>query len=100
VSARTAKRILAENTAVQYGIFGIIDSSGFFPPIKFLNQFLAKGSDPCDQDGRMSNWTPFIISIQDYLVVKEWWMASHPGASENNLDADSWDDWIQIILND
>ncbi len=100
MSAETAKRVLAENTAVLYGIFGIVDSSGFFPPREFLNQFLVQGSDPCDQDGRMSDWQPFILPPQDYLEVKEWWMVNHPGASEDDLGAECWDEWIQTILND
>jgi hypothetical protein len=61
-SVETAKKVLTANTAVLYGIFGTIESSGYFPPSKFLNQFLAQGNDPCDQDGRMSKWPPFTLS--------------------------------------
>src|ERR1700687_1673171 len=49
-----AKQVLAANEAVLYGIFGVIGSSGYFPPRDFLNDFLRQGTDPCDQDGRMS----------------------------------------------
>ena len=94
-----AKRVLTENAAVPYGIFGVIDSSLFFPPRKFLNQFLAQGSDPCDQDGRMKVWPPFTLSAQDYLEVKQWWQSNHAGACEDYLGAESWIDWVQEILN-
>jgi hypothetical protein len=97
---QTAKRVLAANTVVQHGIFGAINSSGFFPPMKFLNQFLVMGNDPCDQDGRMGDWPPFILADQEYLEVKEWWIATHAGVTEDNLGADCWDDWIEKILND
>ncbi len=98
-AVETAKRVLAANTTVQYGVFGMIDSSGFFPPRTFLNQFLAKGNDPCDQDGHMSQWQPFTLSASDYLAVKEWWLFNHIGATEHDLGATCWDDWVQIILN-
>lgn len=99
-SVETAKKVLTANRAVLYGIFGIIESSGYFPPIKFLNQFLAQGSDPCDQDGRMRKWPPFTLSAQDYVEVKAWWLTHHPDAREDDLGTDSWDDWIQIMLDD
>ena len=95
----TAKRVLTDNEAVLYGIFGHIGSSGYFPPCRFLNEFLTQGRDPCDQDGRMSAWTPFAVSPEEYLELKEWWIESHIGAVEANLGADCWDDWVQEILN-
>jgi len=38
-----AKRVLTEDTKVLYGIFGIINTSGYFPPHKFLNEFFLIG---------------------------------------------------------
>jgi hypothetical protein len=68
-----AKKVLLENTKVLYGIFGIINTSGFFPPRGFLNEFLEGGSDPCDQDGRMDSWIPFELSESEYEIIKKWW---------------------------
>jgi hypothetical protein len=96
----TAKKILTANTAVLYGVFGAIDSSGFFPPRKFLNEFLAQGSDPCDQDGRMGRWPSFSLSTEDYAEIKKWWLTNHTDAREDNLGAESWDEWVQMILDD
>lgn len=98
-SVKAAKMVLTANTAVLYGIFGMIESSGFFPPREFLNQFLQSGHDPCDQDRRMDSWSPFALSPQEYLEVKEWWQIAHAGANEDSLGADCWDDWVQEILN-
>ncbi|MEZ6137067.1 MAG: hypothetical protein R3C53_19405 [Pirellulaceae bacterium] len=99
-SVALAKNILAENSRVLYGIFGVIESSGFFPPRLFLNEFLKVGCDPCDQDGRMGSWTPFELSKDDYLTVKDWWIANHPGTIEDALAVTTWDDWVQCILGD
>ena len=94
-----AKRVLAANEAVLYGIFGVIGSSGCFPPREFLNDFLMRGNDPCDQDGRMSAWQPFTVSSEEYHQIKAWWVAGHAGAVEDALGANCWDDWVQEILN-
>ncbi|URG53896.1 hypothetical protein IG605_006225 [Pectobacterium quasiaquaticum] len=93
-----AKRILDENTKVLYGIFGVISSSGYFPPLPFLNEFFLVGSDPCDQDGRMGCWRPFTLILSEYEVVKEWWFASHPGTVESRLGCECWGDWVQELL--
>ena len=66
-----AKKVLKENSEVLYGTFGIIESSGFFPPINFLNDFLKIGSDPCDQDGRMDNWKPFSLNDKKKTAYQE-----------------------------
>lgn len=93
-----AKRVLDENSKVLYGIFGIIDSSGYFPPLPFLNEFLIAGNDPCDQDGRMDRWHPFALTISEYEEVKAWWFASRPGTVESTLGSDCWSDWVQELL--
>lgn len=97
-SLEAAKQVLAANEAVLYGIFGVIGSSGFFPPCAFLNEFLIRGSDPCDQDGRMSDWQPFAVSPEEYRELKAWWVAYHAGAVEDCLGVDCWDDWVQVVL--
>ena len=93
-----AKDILLADSAVLYGIFGVIENSGHFPPDTFLNEFLMGGHDPCDQDYRMPSWKPFSLSHAEYAEVKDWWVILHPGTQESNLGADCWDDWIQEIL--
>ena len=93
-----AKRVLSANEAVLYGIFGVIGSSGVFPPRAFLNEFLARGSDPCDQDGRMDGWEPFAVSPEEYPELVAWWVAGHPGAVEDGLGVACWDDWVQEVL--
>jgi len=92
------KKILSENTKVQYGIFGFIASSSYFPPIFFLNEFLMCGSDPCDQDNRMENWDPYLLSSEDYVAVKEWWMSIYPEAVEDTLGVSCWNDWVVELL--
>lgn len=93
-----AKNTLAENSEVLYGIFGVIKGSGFFPPRVFLNEFLKAGSDPCDQDGRMENWIPFELTVDEYVEVKEWWVSLYPNAIEDALEQTSWQDWsVEII---
>ncbi len=94
-----AKRVLAANEAVLYGIFGMIAGSGYFPPRAFLNEFLMHGYDPCDQDGRMESWPPFELSHDDYCDVYSWWTANHLGDVEDSLGVNRWDDWVQKILN-
>ena len=94
----SAKRVLAANEAVLYGTFGVIGSSGVFPPREFLNVFLARGGDPCDQDGRMGRWEPFAVTPEEYPALLAWWSASHPGAAEDGLGAVCWDEWLQAVL--
>jgi hypothetical protein len=93
-----AKRILLENKNVRYGIFGMIENSGYFPPLGFLNEFFMKGSDPCDQDQRMGRWPPFQLSIDEYAKIRDWWVSLYPDAIEDALDQNSWDDWVALIL--
>lgn len=93
-----AKSVLLENAEVTYGIFGIIENSGYFPPLPFLAEFFMGGSDPCDQDGRMPPWRPFSPTEAEYEALKSWWIALHPGTVESTLGAQSWDEWGQQIL--
>ena len=93
-----AKEVLAADEAVLYGIFGQIGSSGYFPPLPFLNEFLMRGHDPCDQDGRMPAWKPFALVPEEYTDLKGWWASRHPGTAENGLGVDSWGDWVQEML--
>jgi len=93
-----AKRVLDENTKVLYGIFSIIDGSGYFPPLPFLNEFFIAGSDPCDQDSRMGHWRPFKLTPFEYEEVKAWWVSSRSGTVESPLNSECWSDWIQEIL--
>lgn len=95
----SAKRVLADNEDVLYGIFGIIGISNVFPPREFLNEFFAGGNDPCDQDSRMGTWHSFTVSQQEYLEIKNWWVTGHPGAIEDDLGVSNWDDWVQEVLN-
>jgi hypothetical protein len=97
-SIENAKAILLENKKVKFGIFGIIESSGYFPPRIFLNQFLLEGNDPCDQDGRMDKWIPFELNIEEFEIIKDWWIDLHPNTIVDNLNQNNWDDWIQKIL--
>jgi hypothetical protein len=66
-----AKNVLLENATVMYGVFGVIEESGYFPPREFLNEFFMSGHDPCDQDRRMKPWIPFAVSDEEYLAIKE-----------------------------
>lgn len=95
----TAKRVLAADESVLYGIFGVIGRTGYFPPRQFLNEFLMIGNDPCDQDGRMDRWQPFTLSQDEYDQVKWWWAAGHHGAVASDLGVGCWTDWVQVILN-
>ena len=94
-----AKRVLTDDEAVLYGIFGMIGHSGYFPTRELLNEFLMAGNDPCDQDGRMDSWLPFALQPDAYEEVKEWWIANHPGTVVSDLGQMSWDEWIEVILN-
>ncbi len=96
--ADLAKQVLEINASVRYGIFGFIEGTGYFPPLPFLNEFLGKGHDPCDQDGRMADWAPFALSPGAYAEVKSWWLERNPGAVEDALDATTWDEWAQKLL--
>ncbi len=93
-----AKKVLSENTKVLYGIFGIIEASGYFPPRDFLNEFFLGGSDPCDQDGRMESWLPFALSAEEYNLIQLWWHSKYPGTVVDSLNSESWNDWVQEIL--
>ncbi|WP_025123509.1 MULTISPECIES: hypothetical protein [unclassified Serratia (in: enterobacteria)] len=93
-----AKQVLDANTKVLYGIFGVIDRSGYFPPLPFLNEFFLVGSDPCDQDGRMGRWRPFTLTSSEYEVVKAWWIVTRPTTVESQLGCECWGDWVQEIL--
>ena len=98
MSIELAKRVLTENSHVLYGIFGTIKVSGYFPPIQFLDQFFSQGSDPCDQDGRMDNWKPFVLSENEYKTIANWWVSNHPGTVEDDLGQASWDSWALEIV--
>ena len=93
-----AKKVLSENRKVLFGIFGIIKTSGYFPPRDFLNEFLLGGNDPCDQDGRMERWVPFELSAEEYNSIKLWWQSKYPKTAVDSLSSDSWNDWVQEIL--
>ncbi len=93
-----AKTIISTNVGVLYGAFSIIDSSEYFPPLHILNDFLFTGTDACDQDGRMPDWEPFKLALDDYGFLKAWWFESHPDAREDALDSTSWNDWFCAVL--
>lgn len=93
-----AKKVLLDDTRGLFGIFGIIETTGYFPPCSFLNEFFMEGHDPCDQDRRMESWESFLLSSSEYLELKEWWIAKHPGTEESSLDTECWDDWVQEVL--
>jgi hypothetical protein len=93
-----AKQILAANEAVLYGIFGVIGTSRLFPPRTFLNEFLASGSDACDQDGRQPRWLPITVSPEEYADLKAWWIAGHANAVEDDLGASTWSSWVQALI--
>lgn len=97
-SVDRAIRILEDNTHVQYGVFGRVAESPWFPPARFLNQFLRVGFDPCDQDGRMAPWAPFVLTDAEYEDVKCWWLSKYPTAAEDDLGVASWDDWVFHLL--
>lgn len=78
----------------------MVEESGYFPIRDFLNEFLAGGSDPCDQDGRMFKWEPFALTHEEYVVVRDWWISSHPDSVEDSLGETCWGDWVSHILSD
>jgi hypothetical protein len=41
---------------------------------------------------------PFALSPDEYNEVKAWWVAGHTGAIEDSLSAESWNDWVQEML--
>ncbi len=94
-----AKRVLEADEQVPYGIFGHVGGSGYFPSREFLNEFLIVGCDPCDQDGRLARWMPFVLRSEEYDVIQRWWVAKHNGAVVSDLGAACWDEWVQRILN-
>jgi hypothetical protein len=93
-----AKSVLSDNTKVLYGIFNIINTSGYFPPRSFINEFLMGGNDPCDQDGRMESWEPIELSAEEYSHILSWWQSKYPNTVEDDLGAENWSDWVQSIL--
>ncbi|EAR07533.1 hypothetical protein MED297_04674 [Reinekea sp. MED297] len=46
----------------------------------------------------MDKWEPFELSEQEYIEVLTWWQSNHPGTSENKLNSECWDDWVQELL--
>lgn len=93
-----AKWVIQRNTAVLYGIFGFIDSTPYFPPREHLNEFFERGSDPCDQDGRMGGWAPFALSQDEYEEVKFWWISNHPSSLEDALGTSNWTEWCAVLI--
>lgn len=93
-----AKRVLAENSRILFGFFGVVENSEVFPPRDFLNEFLLVGYDPCDQDQRMGTWSPFRLTNEEYVQIKEWWLQFHPGAREDSLGESSWHNWATALL--
>ncbi len=95
---RRAIDVISRNSNVEYGIFGIIDSSKFFPPRELLNTFLFRGSDPCDQDARMDSWEPFELSEDEFDLLFSWWKCAHKHSVVDALSCDNWSDWsVEII---
>ena len=98
MGVKLAKKVLSENSKVLYGIIGVVESSNYFPPQEFLNQFFEGGSDPCDQDGRMDKWKPFNLNHSEYQEVLSWWQSTHQNVVQDDLGAGSWNDWVQELL--
>lgn len=92
--ADTAKKVLTTSL-----YFRGIASSDYFPPRLFLNEFLMKGCHDWDQDRITEDWTPFVLSPDEYDEVKTWWLAKNPRSVESDFGAGGWDHWIQVILN-
>jgi hypothetical protein len=78
--------------------FNFVGGTSYFPPRAFLNEFLLHGSDPLIQDRYLNEWKPFELSPEEYRDVLAWWVANHPGAVEDALGAESWDDWLAVIF--
>ncbi len=92
------KKILSENSKVPYGIFGVIESTRYFPPRELLNQFLYKGYDPCVQYGKMNNWKPTVLNENQYSSIVEWWKIEHSNIKVDFLDKTDWNEWTNAIL--
>jgi hypothetical protein len=97
-STESAKAVLTASTQAGYGYFNHIAGTDYFPPRSFLNEFLLIGHETWDQDRMHPEWTPFVLSPDDYADVKAWWVASHPNAVESDLGAEGWDHWLGLIL--
>jgi hypothetical protein len=97
-SVELAKQVLEDNQNVLYGVFGHVATSPWFPPARFLNEFLGVGHDPCDQDERMGHWKPFALTNDEYEEVKRWWLTNHPNSNEDELGVSSWDEWVFHLL--
>jgi hypothetical protein len=93
-----AKEVLLANTIVPYGVFGVIEGSGYFPPRFFLNEFFMSEYDPCDQDGRMGRWEAFSLSNEDYLILKQWWICRNPDTVEDSLSTNCWLEWVEKVF--
>jgi hypothetical protein len=65
--------------------FKIIDGGRYFPPLKVVNEFMARGHDPADQDDLHIRWQPFEIDSNTYKELKDWWVSINPDASEDWL---------------
>lgn len=99
MKSKLAIEILKENSKVLYGIFGEVESSNYFPPRVFLNEFLMQGNDPCDQDGRMDNWQPFEVSDDEYISVLNWWIENKSSnAKVEDLGVNNWNDWAVELI--
>ena len=97
-SLEIARNVLSQNEKVQFGIFGLIGQSEYFPPHSFLNEFFMIGYDPCDQDQRMAKWDAFELNFEEYEMIRQWWLSDHPAAIKTLADVNSWADWIQEII--
>jgi hypothetical protein len=93
-SVDIAKKVLTTSL-----YFRDIASSGYFPPRLFLNEFLMKGCHDWDQDRMTTDWTPFVLSPDEYHDVKTWWFADNPRSVESDFGAGGWDHWLHVILN-
>nr|WP_202819704.1 hypothetical protein [Thaumasiovibrio occultus] len=99
-NATRAISILDANRRTRHGIFRFIGAMGYFPPHAFLNTFLAKGHDLCDQDGEMASWMPFQLTPAEYDAVATWWVSLHPKTVVDDLSAEDWQEWVQAIIED
>jgi hypothetical protein len=93
-----AKQIIGENSKILYGIFGIIETSGYFPTKELLNEFFSTGYDPCDQDNRMKPWKPFILDENEYKQISNWWLSKHPNCTISSLNSTTWQEWSYLII--
>lgn len=98
MNTELAKKLIMENSNVLYGIFGIVESSGYFPTHSLLNQFLMLGNDPCDQDCSMKSWKPFRLTDDEYSNILSWWLESHPGSQVSDLGVKSWHEWSYEVI--